>query len=104
MRAFQAVVAALFAVLLFGVVKAIGQRGFADGVAWLTSEWWGTATVIDVYVGFAFVAAWLWLTESRKWLAVLLIANLLWLGNLVTLAVLFARSLRRPTVRAVFFG
>ena len=104
MRWLQAGIVVAFAALLYGVFRATQEQGFAEGVSWLTSKWWGKATAIDVYIGFAFAALWMGHVEPRPLLAALLIVNLLWLGNLVTLPYLFWRTLHAESVRAALLG
>ena len=62
---------------------------------------WGRVTMIEVYTGFALVAAWIWHREPRAWVAGGWIVALCLLGNVVAgcYVVLAARGCRGSTSR-----
>ena len=70
-------------ILLGSIVWAVGvwEGGFIDAVGWLTSESWGVVTLIDLYLGFFFVAIFIWLLEPNRAIALLFILPLPFLGN-----------------------
>jgi hypothetical protein len=58
-------------------------------------------TLLDLYIGFAIVAAAIYAAESGKPVAVLWIVAILFLGNLITLIWLIQRILRSPSASLV---
>ncbi len=70
-------------VLLASIIWAIGawDGGFMDAINWLVSESWGVVTLIDLYLGFFFIAVFIWLLEPNRAIALLFILPLPFLGN-----------------------
>ena len=86
-------------ILLGSIAWAVGvwEGGFIDAVGWLTSESWGVVTLIDLYLGFFFVAIFIWLLEPNRAIALLFILPLPFLGNVwaaVWMAWRLARAIR----------
>jgi hypothetical protein len=78
------VLAALaFAVL---IAWAAGAASFAESFSRITADPWGVVTLVDLYAGFLVAALVIAMTERSKWVAVLVVAALAVLGNMVTLA------------------
>lgn len=70
--------------------------GFAAMIAWaatsadLSASWraviadpWGLVMIVDLYFGFALIAAVIWLVERNRLIALAFIIPMLGLGNLV---------------------
>lgn len=70
-------------ILLASIIWAIGawEGSFMDAINWLTSESWGVVSLIDLYLGFFFIAIFIWLLEPQRWIALLFIIPLPVLGN-----------------------
>lgn len=84
----------LLAALLASFVWAGGRQSLGEGIAAVSDEPWGIVTLLDLYVGFAFVAAWIHALE-RRWGATLAWAvALCLLGNVATLAYVLLRLWR----------
>ncbi len=60
---------------------AVWDGSFGEAIAWLTSESWGVVSLIDLYLGFFFIAVFIWLLEPKKWIALVFIIPLPVLGN-----------------------
>lgn len=65
---------------IFWAADAAGQS-FGEAIAWLVSGPWGVVTLIDLYLGFFFIAVLIWLLEPKRWIALLFILPLPFLGN-----------------------
>ena len=69
--------------LLAAIVWAIGvwDGSFMEAIRWLTSESWGVVTLIDLYLGFFFIAIFIWLLEPKLWIRLVFLIPLPFLGN-----------------------
>lgn len=81
MTALRLILAAL--TLAFGalIVWAVTAGDFSAAGAWLTSDPWGMVTLADLYLGFVFLAAIIWIAERNKAIALVFILPLPFLGN-----------------------
>ncbi|MEJ1157018.1 hypothetical protein [Prosthecomicrobium sp. N25] len=86
--------AAAFAAL---ILWAAGAASFSESFARITADPWGLVTLADLYAGFAVSALVIAMAEERRWVAVLLVAAMMVLGNIVTMAWL---AWRLPTLHA----
>lgn len=70
-------------ILLAAIVWASMTAGqsLGEAIAWLTSGPWGVVTLIDLYLGFLFIAILIWLLEPNKLIALAFIAPMPFLGN-----------------------
>jgi hypothetical protein len=63
---------------------------------------WGAVTLLDLFVGLAFVATWIAVLERRWWPTIAWILALLCLGNLTTLVYLMYRLATSENVTSAF--
>lgn len=70
-------------ILLAAIIWAMGawEGSFNEAIGWLISESWGVVTLIDLYLGFFFVAIFIWLLEPKLWIRLLFLIPLPFLGN-----------------------
>jgi len=70
-------------ILLASIIWAAQTAGqsLGEAIAWLVSGPWGVVSLIDLYLGFVFIAIFIWVLEPRKWIALLFILPLPFLGN-----------------------
>ena len=70
-------------ILLGAILWAAGvwDGSFMDAINWLVSESWGVVTLIDLYLGFFFVAIFIWLLEPKLWIRLVFLIPLPFLGN-----------------------
>ena len=70
-------------VLLAAIVWASLTAGqsLSEAVGWLVSEPWGVVSLIDLYLGFVFIAIFIWQLEPNKLIALVFILPLPVLGN-----------------------
>jgi hypothetical protein len=70
-------------ILLAAIIWAMGawEGSFMDAINWLISESWGVVSLIDLYLGFFFIGVLIWLLEPKRWIALLFILPLPFLGN-----------------------
>ncbi len=70
-------------ILAASIVWAMGvwEGSFGDAIAWLTSESWGVVSLIDLYLGFFFIAVFIWVLEPNKAIALAFIVPLPFIGN-----------------------
>jgi hypothetical protein len=94
MRFVQLACVVLFALLLFGLVRASAVENVFVGGARIVRDPWALATLVDAYCGFCVASVWIWTVERTRTAAVLWIVALMLLGNLATLAWLFLRARR----------
>ncbi|HKI99492.1 MAG TPA: DUF1475 family protein [bacterium] len=92
----------LLAAMLASFLWAGARQALGDGFAAVTAQPWGLVTLLDLYVGFAFVAVWIYVLE-RNWLVTLGWAVALCvLGNVTTLVYLLLRARKAATLADVF--
>ncbi|MDA3963272.1 MAG: DUF1475 family protein [Planctomycetota bacterium] len=77
--------------LIVSIVRGMNHGPITTAVADMAANPWGLATLIDVYIGLAMVAVWLWCVERRLGPRLIWIPLLFVLGNVVTLLVLLLR-------------
>lgn len=70
-------------ILLAAIIWAMDawDGSFMDAINWLISESWGVVSLIDLYLGFFFIGVLIWLLEPKRWIALLFILPLPFLGN-----------------------
>lgn len=85
---------ALLAVLLGLCLEGAAQADLLDAFVAIWRAPWGKATLVDLYIGLLFVAAWIATVERSRTAAACWIVALLCLGNLVTLVYLVRRAIR----------
>jgi hypothetical protein len=94
MTPLRIVLLAAAALLSAAIFWASQAAPFFAGFSAVLANPWGVVTLIDLYAGFLFAGALIWLIEPDKRLAATLILITLVLGNVVPLVWLAARGLR----------
>jgi hypothetical protein len=87
----RSVPAIAFVVLAAAIVWAAGQADIIESFARITDDPWGVVTLVDLYAGFAVVAVLIGLIEPRRWVTLLVVILIPFLGSLVPAAWLVAR-------------
>ena len=78
-------VAVFSAVAFFALIAFASRRmGLLEGFGEVLRNPWGVVALVDLYLGFLFVALWMALLERRWWQSTLWIVALFALGNGVT--------------------
>ncbi len=104
LRRFLWVVAVLLLALLAAGLWALVRADLAADAAALLGAPWGRVTVLDLYLGLAFVAAWIHAVERDARLTLAWALALCVLGNAATLAFLLWRGRRCATLGELFTG
>ena len=106
-RSTGAVLATTFAALSLAslaalIVASAREMSLAAGLRDVARTLWGVTTLVDLYIGLFFVAAWIWVMERRPLRAALWTVAILVTGNFATAAYVFWRSWRAATLAEVF--
>lgn len=96
--------ALLLAALVLSFVLAGSVQGLREGGSAIAGEPWGVVTLLDLYVGLLFVAAWIHALEGRWPVTLAWAFALMLLGNAATLAYLLWRARRARSVRELLLG
>lgn len=97
--------AALGLLLLSFVISFFWAGSQANLIASLSAIFkdpWGAVTFLDLYVGLSVIAAWIFVVERQKWVAVVWTVALMCLGNFATVLYLLIRSFRVKELRHLF--
>lgn len=86
MNAFRILILLIAAAFAALVVWAIGAASLSASFAAMAADPWGIVTLADLYLGFLAMAVVIAMTEERRAVAVVTVAAMALLGNLVTLA------------------
>ena len=65
---------------IFWAAETAGQS-LGEAISWLISNPWGVVSLIDLYLGFVFIAIFIWVLEPSKIIALAFILPLPFLGN-----------------------
>ena len=102
LRVFGVVVGMLTALLAGLIVWASLEKNVLEIFKVMWAERWGIVTLLDLYLGFLIVGAWIVVLEGKK--SVPWIVAMMLLGNFATAAYVLWRIRRAKTVREVFMG
>ena len=91
----------LLGLLLAGIGLA-SSHNLLTSLQYILADPWGSVTLLDLGIGLLFVATWIALVEPRPLCAVLWIAALLMLGNIVTLTYLLWRTRQAEQLQDLF--
>lgn len=86
------------------IVWAAAEKGLMQGFGVVLAERWGVVALADLYLGFIFVAAWIFAVEQRRRTALAWTVALFFLGNLATILYLMVRILRSDDWREALLG
>jgi hypothetical protein len=85
-----------------GVAMATGDFG-SEG-SWILDNPWGRMSLIDIYVGIALFAGWVFLRERSPWVAVLWLPAFVVLGNAGTALYAAIAAFRTDDIRTFLLG
>ena len=80
------VTVALTVVMFAAIAVAMATGDFSSEGSWILDNPWGRMSLIDIYVGIALFAGWVFLRERSPWVAVLWLPAFVVLGNAGTAA------------------
>jgi len=92
----------LLGALSAGIVLGTREKSLVASLGAMFHDIWGVVTLLDLYVGLLFVAAWIAWVERRWWRAALWIAALAFLGNAVTLVYVLLRARKATSFADIF--
>jgi hypothetical protein len=95
---------ALTVVMFVAIGVAMGTGDFGDEGAWILDHAWGRMSLIDLYVGIALFAGWVFLRERSWWIAMLWLPVFVVLGNAGTALYAAIASFRADDVRDFLLG
>ena len=72
------------ALLLAAIALEASTNGYASSFADLIATGWGRTITLDLYIGLAFIAVWIWRRETNNRTRIGWILSLLVLGNIAT--------------------
>ncbi len=88
--------------LIASIVYSAMEMGIVAGLRDIVSTRWGATTLVDLYVGLAFVGGWIACVERRAGRVVPWVVALVCLGNLATVVYVGIRAFRSESVRGIF--
>jgi hypothetical protein len=95
---------ALTVVMFVAIGVAMATGDFGDEGAWILDHAWGRMSLIDLYVGIALFAGWVFLRERSWWIAMLWLPVFVVLGNAGTALYAAIASFRADDVREFLLG
>lgn len=95
---------ALTVVMFVAIGVAMATGDFGDEGAWILDHAWGRMSLIDLYVGIALFAGWVFLRERSWWIAMLWLPVFVVLGNAGTALYAAIASFRADDVRDFLLG
>lgn len=95
---------ALAVVMFVAIGVAMATGDFGDEGAWILDHAWGRMSLIDLYVGIALFAGWVFLRERSWWIAMLWLPVFVVLGNAGTALYAAIASFRADNVREFLLG
>ena len=95
---------ALTVVMFAAIVVAMTTGDFGSEGSWILENPWGRMSLIDIYVGIALFAGWVFLRERSPWMAVLWLPAFVILGNAATALYAAIAAFRMDDIRAFLLG
>ena len=94
----------LTVVMFAAIVVAMTTGDFGTEGSWILDNPWGRMSLIDIYVGIALFAGWVFLREGSPWVAVLWLPAFVILGNAGTALYAAIAAFRTDDVRSFLLG
>ncbi len=92
-------------VVMFGAIALSMATGdFSGEGSWILDHPWGRMTLIDLYVGVALFAGWVFLRERSPWVALAWLPVFVVLGNAGTALYAAIAAFRTDDIRAFLLG
>ena len=104
MVAIRIVTVALTIVMFAAIVVAMTTGDFSGEGSWILENPWGRMSLIDIYVGIALFAGWVFLREGSAWVAVLWLPVFVILGNAGTALYAAIVAFRADDIRSFLLG
>jgi hypothetical protein len=104
MVAIRIVTITLTVIMFAAIVVAMTTGDFGSEGSWILDNPWGRMSLIDIYVGIALFAGWVFLRERSPWVAVLWIPAFVVLGNAGTALYAAIAAFRTDDIRAFLLG
>ena len=104
MTAIRIFTVALTVVMFVAIGVAMATGDFGDEGAWILDHAWGRMSLIDLYVGIALFAGWVFLRERSWWVAALWLPLFIVLGNAATALYAAIASFRSDDIRSFLLG
>ena len=104
MVAIRIVTVTLTVIMFAAIVVAMNTGDFGSEGSWILDNPWGRMSLIDIYVGIALFAGWVFLRERSPWVAVLWIPAFVVLGNAGTALYAAIAAFRTDDIRAFLLG
>lgn len=100
----RALTVSLTAVMAVSIVVATVTGEFGSEGSWMLDHPWGRMTLIDLYVGIALFASWVWIREPRRWLILPWLVLFIVLGNAATALYATIAAFAADDVRSFLLG
>ena len=94
----------LTVVMFVAIAVATATGDFGDEGAWILDNPWGRMTLIDLYVGVALIAGWVFLRERNPWSLVVWVPLFFVLGHAGTALYATIAAFRSDDVRSFLLG
>jgi len=92
-------------VVMFGAIALSMATGdFGTEGSWILENPWGRMTLVDLYVGVALLAGWVFLRERSPWVAVIWLPVFFVLGNAGTALYAAIAAFRTDDIRTFLLG
>jgi hypothetical protein len=104
MVAIRIVTVTLTVVMFAAIVVAMTTGDFGTEGSWILDNPWGRMSLIDIYVGIALFAGWVFLREGSPWVAVLWLPAFVILGNAGTALYAAIAAFRTDNIRSFLLG
>jgi hypothetical protein len=98
------VTVALTVVMFAAIAVAMATGDFSSEGSWILDNPWGRMSLIDIYVGIALFAGWVFLRERSPWVAVLWLPAFVVLGNAGTALYAAIAAFRTDDIRTFLLG
>lgn len=104
MIAIRIVTVALTVGMFAAIVVAMVMGDFSGEGSWILENPWGRMSLIDIYVGIALFAGWVFLREGSPWVVVLWLPAFVILGNAGTALYAAIAAFRTDDIRSFLLG
>ena len=94
----------LTVVMFAAIIVAMTTGDFGSEGSWILDNPWGRMSLIDIYVGIALFAGWVFLRERSPWVAVLWLPAFVILGNAGTALYAAIAAFRTDDIRTFLLG
>jgi hypothetical protein len=91
-------------VVFVAIVVAMTTGDFSGEGSWILDNPWGRMSLIDIYVGIALFAGWVFPREGSPWVAILWLPAFVILGNAGTALYAAIAAFRTDDIRTFLLG